>query len=368
MDHNVCLCSERRFVIGLSLGEDGSSQQLHVLHSPKSVKFAHTDDVLKVSEIHKVISSVLGVDSGRGMTWKGLLQGSLFSRPKANVLVTIPGYHSDLGSLNLNPVAKYPISDDIPYVDSQPLLDTIQSNFLEANPMLVDLSLDKNIFDLKSQNPQLFNKLPSNLRKMAARLLDQSSILRMFNAGSLNVSKDADLSLLGELQLIKEVVTTVQDNKKATKNPSPDVYVFTISGLKALTDEYSVKSKQVQDAKVLLGQFLHKMSEDFKELYKGNVVVEVVTLTSMESSPHMRHVRSLKQTAVEQDNGVPSPNQINLADSYDPDFPVYFNIILWLMVGLAIAIFIIAYCMWNMDPGRDSIIYRMTSQRMKKDN
>lgn len=65
------------------------------------------------------------------------------------------------------------------------------------------------IFDLKSQNPQLFNTLPSSLRKMAARLLDQSSILRMFNAGSLNVSKDADLSLLGELQLIKEVVSTV---------------------------------------------------------------------------------------------------------------------------------------------------------------
>ena len=57
----------------------------------------------------------------------------------------------------------------------------------------------------------------------------------------------------------------------------------------------------------------------------------------------------------------------NLAWDYYDDFPAMFNIILWLSVLLSVTIFIIAYGMWNIDPGRDSIIYRMTSQRLKKD-
>ena len=57
----------------------------------------------------------------------------------------------------------------------------------------------------------------------------------------------------------------------------------------------------------------------------------------------------------------------NLAWDYSDDFPAMFNIILWLSVLLIITVFIISYGMWNIDPGRDSIIYRMTSQRLKKD-
>merc|ERR1712062_433201 len=57
----------------------------------------------------------------------------------------------------------------------------------------------------------------------------------------------------------------------------------------------------------------------------------------------------------------------NTADSYSQDFPAIFNIILFITLVLIFASFGISYCMWFMDPGRDSIIYRMTSQRMKKD-
>lgn len=59
---------------------------------------------------------------------------------------------------------------------------------------------------------------------------------------------------------------------------------------------------------------------------------------------------------------------LNLADDYDEDFPVIFNIMLWFSIALIFALISICMVIANMDPGRDSIIYRMTSTRMKKDN
>lgn len=59
---------------------------------------------------------------------------------------------------------------------------------------------------------------------------------------------------------------------------------------------------------------------------------------------------------------------LNLAKAYDDNYPVIFNIILWLGVVIAFSLFAISYAIATMDPGRDSIIYRMTSTRIKKDN
>ena len=63
----------------------------------------------------------------------------------------------------------------------------------------------------------------------------------------------------------------------------------------------------------------------------------------------------------------PNANPYNLALDYDELYPAMFNIILWMMILLGIAFFAVSYGIWNMDPGRDSIIYRMTTTRLKKD-
>ncbi len=57
----------------------------------------------------------------------------------------------------------------------------------------------------------------------------------------------------------------------------------------------------------------------------------------------------------------------NLADPVDPNYPVIFNIILWMSILIAVSVLAVSCGLWNMDPGRDSIIYRMTSQRIKKE-
>ena len=57
----------------------------------------------------------------------------------------------------------------------------------------------------------------------------------------------------------------------------------------------------------------------------------------------------------------------NLGTVYSEDYPVIFNIILLISVVLVVAIIAVSMSMAFMDPGRDSIIYRMTNPRMKKD-
>uniref|UniRef100_A0AC35TGD2 Glycophorin-A n=1 Tax=Rhabditophanes sp. KR3021 TaxID=114890 RepID=A0AC35TGD2_9BILA len=49
------------------------------------------------------------------------------------------------------------------------------------------------------------------------------------------------------------------------------------------------------------------------------------------------------------------------------DYPAMFAIILGISLILVIAIVFIAVGMWTMDPGKDSIIYRMTTPKLKKD-
>lgn len=57
----------------------------------------------------------------------------------------------------------------------------------------------------------------------------------------------------------------------------------------------------------------------------------------------------------------------NLAYKYNFHYAVVFNIVLWLMITLALAVIAISYNLWNMDPGYDSIIYRMTNQKIRMD-
>ncbi|VEL24096.1 unnamed protein product [Protopolystoma xenopodis] len=58
---------------------------------------------------------------------------------------------------------------------------------------------------------------------------------------------------------------------------------------------------------------------------------------------------------------------LNLAPDYDPEYAALFNIILWLCVCLILALWAITWGIWNMDPGRDGIIYRISSARLKSD-
>eukprot|EP00794_Sanderia_malayensis_P011241 gene11241-12421_t len=91
--------------------------------------------------------------------------------------------------------------------------------------------------------------------------------------------------------------------------------------------------------------------------------VEMKFKCASDNEHHKLSRRSLLSVKV--DSGLGS--NINLASLYHSSFPIIFNIWFWLLVVLALVVYVICLVMWYMDPGRDSIIYRMTNQRIKMD-
>jgi hypothetical protein len=63
-------------------------------------------------------------------------------------------------------------------------------------------------FDVHSDF-EVFRKLPDTMRRMADRLMDSDSVLNQHTVGTLNSSHPTDLKLMGELQMIQDVINTV---------------------------------------------------------------------------------------------------------------------------------------------------------------
>ncbi|MEQ2211474.1 hypothetical protein XENOCAPTIV_002721, partial [Xenoophorus captivus] len=114
----------------------------------------------------------------------------------------------------------------------------------------------------------------------------------------------------------------LQRHRHLAKDFSPDLYSLELSGLEELSRLYGNDSPQYRDATAILASVLQK---------------------SNPGSPY------------------------NLAYKYNFQYAVIFNIVLWLMIALALAVIVVSYNLWNMDPGYDSIIYRMTNQKIRMD-
>ncbi|XP_053085455.1 renin receptor-like [Pangasianodon hypophthalmus] len=111
-------------------------------------------------------------------------------------------------------------------------------------------------------------------------------------------------------------------HKHLAKDQAPDLFSLELAGMEELARRYGTDSPQFQDAREILVAALQK---------------------SNPGSPY------------------------NLAYKYNFEYAVVFNIVLWLMIVLALAVIVISYNLWNMDPGYDSIIYRMTNQKIRMD-
>uniref|UniRef100_A0A3Q3EBL0 Renin receptor n=1 Tax=Hippocampus comes TaxID=109280 RepID=A0A3Q3EBL0_HIPCM len=168
--------------------------------------------------------------------------------------------------------------------------------------------------------------------------------------------------LLTFLCLHDVTLLQLQRHRHLAKDHSPDVYSLELSGLEELSRVYGQDSPQHRDAIALLSSVLQKFGEDVYNLYGNSAVVEVVTVKNFEA-PLTRKSRSILESKQISNPGSP----YNLAYKYNFNYAVVFNIVLWLMIVLALAVIAVSYNLWNMDPGYDSIIYRMTNQKIRMD-
>jgi len=332
---------------------------MHVKHAPAYVVLQNQgESAIASSDLHNVLAAPLGLSSSKNA---GIQTKSLLKRPKANVMITVVTHKEQ--ALPVESMASFPLDWDVPFVNTELLMNKVQRKFLDQDPLMLDLSSANQAFDIKTSS-SLFEALPSSFASLHDRLLDSDSFVERLTPGvptGLNASLSSDGGLLAELQMVDDVVAKLKNNLVSVKSKTPDLFSFTLTGLKAISDEHGVNSAQAKEAEELVTKHLDQITNDLKSIYKDNVMVEVLTVPSMDKAK-VRKTRSLQTVANSK------YASLNLEIDYYPDFPVTFNIVLWLMVILILAVFFVAYGIWNMNPNLESILYRIPQDEAKKNN
>uniref|UniRef100_A0A3Q2ZNI0 Renin receptor n=1 Tax=Hippocampus comes TaxID=109280 RepID=A0A3Q2ZNI0_HIPCM len=337
---------------------------LTVLQAPEFVSFQKGKWPISGEKIPDLVALTMGFSVQEDLSWPGLEAGPLFQRPRANVLVVVRGA-DDLDFPQS--VASYPLENvsrpGPGFKKNGPLIgcsEVFLIFFPSQCPSLWIVS-QRRLYMLGKANA-VFEDLPVTLQQIRGRLFQDGSVLATLPLKSLSRNAEADLLFLSEIQVLYDITALLQRHRHLAKDHSPDVYSLELSGLEELSRVYGQDSPQHRDAIALLSSVLQKFGEDVYNLYGNSAVVEVVTVKNFEA-PLTRKSRSILESKQISNPGSP----YNLAYKYNFNYAVVFNIVLWLMIVLALAVIAVSYNLWNMDPGYDSIIYRMTNQKIRMD-
>lgn len=307
------------------------------LHAPKSVHFDGQQQ-LSLRQVKNVFSAMLGFSVQEESDWRGMNIKNPFSYASAVVGVSVPG----LSSLDNTQGHKFSLETDSPLDDVWSALEwRIAERFpYSDNESVYYFSLDEGKIAAEIHLGHL-NVEPTNL-----------SVLK-----NLNPELQDDKQFIEQIALLNAIAKKVQTDGVSNHDGVPDVYWIVVTGVHPLIDKYGAKSKQVFEAKQLLDASLQRLTEAFDTAYKSKVVVAALA----SDAPHTRRYRREADETTDQD-------RFNLAFEFSSDFPVMFNIFLWFGIAYAFTLLAVTLGIADMDPGRDSIIYRMTSNRMKKEN
>ncbi|NXA77697.1 RENR protein, partial [Thryothorus ludovicianus] len=329
--------------------------EFSILRSPQSVVFRDGSWPIPGERIPDVAALTMGFSVDEDLPWPGLAVGDLFHRPQATVLVTVKG----VDKLPVKGLS-YPIENAVPFsLDS--VANAIHTLFSEEMPVVLQLAPSEERVYMVGKANAVFEDLSVTLRQLRSRLFQDSSILSSLPLNSLSRNNEVDLLFLSELQVLHDITSLLSRHKHLARDHSPDLYSLELSGLDEVGKRYGEDSQQFKDASQILVDSLQKFADEMFNLYGGNAVVEVVAVKEF-NSPLSRKTRSILQASQSK-----KENPYNLAYPYNYDYSVIFNIVLWMMIGLALAVIVISYNLWNMDPGYDSIIYRMTNQKIRMD-
>jgi len=297
-------------------------------HSPNTLRFGSAG-FLRTTDLDDVLAATLGYSPIQSSLWRGLTITSPFNSPSALVVVEVHG-----GGANVRQEgATYGLKEDT----------TLAEVFHRL----------KSIYGARAQRRTLFKHLtvdPNPEEEDAHYTIPESKVL--------NVSKEPDSTFLHEMAALTiaarntEALTTIAHGGQ-------DVFFLEVDSLEQLVKNYGLESPQVTEAIDILRVQLVKVTDMMRSRYNDQVLV-VTAIVDQLNTPS-RKTRSILQAPSEKVD-------INDNTRYTEDYPAIFNIIVWLSIVLFIAVMATSVAMATMDPGRDSIIYRMTTMRMKKDN
>jgi len=328
------------------------ADQFCVQNAPDYLKFVDANE-LRLSEFPSIISALYGFSDHKDVSWKGLVSGSPFKKPEA--VVVIEG--ASLDTLHCKTAQhKYTLNydEETAYIYSD-VSEEIRSRFPKSNPVLIEVENNGLFGVMKSTYPDLLNLVPEKAEDLEAELYEANSVVRQWPPKALNTSERKDLAFLVELQLVKDVFRQVEKKSKHAKDGVPDLYWIRFSAFNDIIAAYGPKSNKAIEASEMIEDLIKTIVENIDNAYKKSAAVFVLSLNTEKELVRRRRADP------------DPPKQPKLAKEYDENYPAAFNIIFLVMLIFALSVFAVALGMWHIDPGRDSIIYRMTSQRMKKD-
>lgn len=323
----------------------GHPQQLDFLKLPPSLQLNTAHHKLATNEIEALITNILGIPSD--MHWQGLRRQPAFEYPKANLLFVVEGFDSpsDLGFDCQKWIKVNPDILQVHSINFDSLISSIKANF-DKPPLLLQAHL-----------------LP--VENVAGALATS----RAFSANFLDVSRAADFRFFAELSSIDskfkelDLGSRISDELRPfVVDSTPDVITCLFLTPNDVIAAYGATSLEVKEMKLILAKFIKEASSLVSSLYKDKIAIELLTMPSVpkHSGSHVRHERSA--TAGKENVTVTSPN---LAASYNEDYAAIFNIAIWTSLVLVIGLYGIVYGFWNIDPGTDGIIYRMTTMKTR---
>jgi len=198
-------------------------------------------------------------------------------------------------------------------------------------------------------------KTKSLLSATAGKILDESNLVTKtkvegFILDNMNIGEEAVIEFVNDMGLLADLKQMI-----STQTHMETVWVQ-LKGLGKVAQQYGLEASETQEAIKIVKNMMEQL-EDALQAADGDKYF----LVTISNPHHARHIRAAK------DDIVQNYGNLNLSKRYDESYSAIFNIILFTSIFLLAALISTAVFICTLDPGRDSIIYRMTTQR-KKDN
>ncbi|XP_064106605.1 ATPase H(+)-transporting accessory protein 2-like [Macrobrachium nipponense] len=303
--------------------------EVTVVHAPSTLRFGSAS-TLRVSNLDDILTSSLGYTPKESSPWNGLTITTPFSLPTAAVVIVVHG-----GGLTINQEGStYPLKEDMSMKEAFQSVKSIVGSRAQRETLFKYISVDD---DLVEDGPHSF--IPTTK--------------------VLNMSVEPDATLLRELGTLMKTSMTINEIT-TTSHGGQDVIFMELNALAPLVKVYGINSAKVKEAIDVVRNQLVRVTDVMRHAYNDQVLVASTVVDQLQELS--RPSRSILQSRAA------PPMDLNLASEYSSDYPAVFNIVLWISLILIFFIAFTSFAMATMDPGQDSIIYRMTNPRMKKDS
>jgi len=304
------------------------SSELAIVNTPSSLSFTK-DDPIPSADVGKLITAALGYPIVDSSSWPCFTILDPFNTPAGAVAINING----VDKLNFDVLKSkiFPIDGE----ETDDSLTEAEERVAHSQGQSVTLDF--------TDGPTIFAPYKQNFGEIKGKPEKISTTLKRDNVD--------EKRFLDQLSLLSEFTKVLQ----STEQRLPafiNIHLDTLNG-DAATQAEALK---------LLTAAVEQLVQATQKAYGQDKVL--ILCTTIKDAV----VKRSRRATDPKNKGDPIPQNLNLAKTYSQDYPVIFNIILWFGVVLAFSLLAISYAIASMDPGRDSIIYRMTSNRIKKDN